>query len=275
MSRPQEVMEHYGTESLPARIEEALRRAGLGDGLIGWADLTPLDQFHVRGLGATRELAEALGIEAGATLLDIGCGLGGPARFLAATYECHVTGIDLSHPFVEAARILTEKTGLAGSVTFRQADALDLPFADASFDHAWTQHVAMNIADRGRFYGSIHRVLKPGGRLAIYDVVAGDGRPLIYPVPWARAPEISFLLTPEAMRDALGKAGFAEVSWADNTDAGLGWAAEMLAKRQSSAPPLGLHVVMGHEFAEMAANVGRNLQEGHIRLVQAIMEQRP
>ncbi len=164
MSNSQEVMEHYGTESLQACVDQALLRAGLGDGGIGWADLTPLDQFHIRGLPATKELADALRIDAGANVLDIGCGIGGPARFLAATYGCHVTGIDLSQPFVDAARMLTERTGLTGRVSFVQADALDLPLDDDSFDHAWTQHVAMNIADRARFYGSIHRVLRPGGR---------------------------------------------------------------------------------------------------------------
>jgi SAM-dependent methyltransferase len=275
MSDPRAVVEHYGADPLLSRIDEALRTAGLGDGIIDWSDLTPLDQFHVRGLGATRELAEALGVAAGEKVLDVGCGLGGPARFLAATYGCHVTGVDISQSFVDAARMLTERAGLAGRADFLRADALDLPFDDSSFGHAWTQHVAMNIADRGRFYGSIHRVLKPGGRLAIYDVVAGDGGPPIFPLPWARAPEISFLLTPEAMRDALGRAGFTEVSWDDKTDEGLAWAAETRAGVPSSPPPLGLHVAMGPGFAAMAANLGRSLQEGRVRLIQAIVTKAP
>jgi SAM-dependent methyltransferase len=271
MIEPDEVNEHYGAEPLVARIDEALRRAGKGDRSLGWADLVPLDQFHVRGLGATRELAESLGLGAGANVLDVGCGLGGPARFLAATYQCHVTGIDLSQPFIDAAQMLTERAGLSDMVTFRQGNALNLPFADESFDHAWTQHVAMNIADRAGFYSSIRRVLRPGGRLAIYDVVAGDGGTPIFPVPWARVPETSFLLTPEAMRDALASAGFTEVSWADKTDAGRAWAAEMQANREAKPAPLGIHIVMGPRFAEMTANLGRNLQERRIRLVEAIM----
>ena len=265
------VRDHYGTTSLVRHIDEALHHAGLADGIIGWADLAPLDQFHVRGLGATRELAEALGINAGVSLLDVGCGLGGPARFLAATYGCHVTGIDLSQPFIEAARMLTEHCGLAGRVTFLQGDALDLPFTDALFDHAWTQHVAMNVADRVGFYRSIHRVLKPGGRLAIYDVALGDGGPPIYPVPWAREPGTSFLLTPEAMRNALAQAGFEEVSWIDKTDIAQAWAADMKAKRQKSPVPFGLEVVMGAVFAAMAVNLGRNLLEGRVRIIQAVM----
>ena len=212
-----------------------------------------------------------LGIEQGATLLDIGCGLGGPARFLAATYGCRVTGIDLSRPFVEAAELLTRRCGMTEDVAFQQADALDLPFNKASFDLAWTQHVAMNIADHETLYASIHRVLKPGGRLAIYDVIAGDGRPLVFPVPWARRPELSFLLTSEQMKAALAAAGFAELSWADKTAEGIAWFNELQAKYQAE-PPLGLHVVMGKEFAGMAANLARNFREGRARLVQTIVK---
>ena len=271
MIASQGVRDHYGTTSQVGRIDEALRRAGLAGGVIGWADLAPLDQFHVRGLAATGELAEALGIDAAAHVLDVGCGLGGPARFLAATYGCHVTGIDLSQPFIEAARMLTERCGLADRATFLQGDAVDLPFTDALFDHAWTQHVAMNVADRAGFYRSIHRALKPGGRLAIYDVALGDGGSPIYPVPWAREPGTSFLLTPEAMRNALAQAGFEEVSWFDKTDIAQAWAADMKAKRQKSPAPFGLEVVMGSGFTEMAVNLGRNLLEGRVCIIQAVM----
>jgi SAM-dependent methyltransferase len=190
MAGPLTVLNHYGTADLTERVDQALKQAGLDAGGLTWSDLTPLDQFHVRGLAATKELAEGLSLEPGSTVIDVGCGLGGPARYLAATHGCRVTGIDLSRPFTDVARTLTERVGLSASVTYRQADALDLPFADRAFDHAWTQHVAMNIADKGRFYANIHRVLKPAGRLAIYDVVAGDAGPLIFPVPWKSSPEM-------------------------------------------------------------------------------------
>jgi SAM-dependent methyltransferase len=181
MDNQELVRQQYGTGSLRECVGQALQQAGLGQGTLNWSDLVPLDQFHVRGLGATRELAEVLNVDAGSEVLDIGCGLGGPARFLAATYGCRVTGIDLSQPFLDVATTLTERCGLKESVLYQQANALNLPFADASFTLAWTQHVAMNIADRTRFYAEIHRVLKSAGRLAIYDVVAGDGGPLIFP----------------------------------------------------------------------------------------------
>ena len=265
MTRPE--LEHYGTEDLIPRVEAALRAAGLDRDLLDWPELAPLDQFHIRGLEANRELAAELSLAAGARVLDVGCGLGGPARFLAAACGARVTGIDLSQPFVDVAQMLARRTGLEAAVTFRQADALDLPFADGSFDRAWTQHVAMNIADRGRFYGEIRRVLAPGGLLAIYDIVAGPSAPLIFPVPWADRPAISHLLTAEAMRAALDRAGFQEVSWTDPTAAGLRWF-EQLRPVPSA---LGLQVVMGPGFPGMFANLRRNLVEGRIRLIQTVV----
>lgn len=264
------VGEQYSEPSLQERVNDALRKAGMGTGTLTWSDLVPLDQFHVRGLAATKELAQALDIEAGSEILDVGCGLGGPARFLAATCHCHVTGIDLSQPFVDVGTMLTDRCGLASNLAFRCADALDLPFGEGSFDAAWTQHVAMNIANRERFYGEIYRVLKPRSRLAIYDVVAGDGRDLIFPVPWARRSEMSFLITSDVMKVVLAKTGFTEESWVDKSAASLTWFAE-LESRVKSSPPLGISVVMGPQFLEMARNLAHNLQAGRVQVVQAIV----
>jgi ubiquinone/menaquinone biosynthesis C-methylase UbiE len=176
MSHPSEardaVGQHYGSGELANRVLQAIQNTHGNSQTLNWAELAPIDQFHVRGLAATKEMAEALGLCAGATLLDIGCGLGGSARFLAANYSCYVTGIDVTEPFIAAARLLTQKAAL--KVTYEVMDALNLTFARNSFDHAWTQHVAMNIPDRAKLYSNIHRVLKRGGRFAIYDVTAGD-----------------------------------------------------------------------------------------------------
>jgi ubiquinone/menaquinone biosynthesis C-methylase UbiE len=170
----QDVAAHYGTLSLLGRVDEALMNAGLNADTLHWSELAPLDQFHVRGLAATKELAAQLPIHSGATLPDVGSDLGGPARFLAANHGCQVIGIGLHQAFVDVANMLAERVGMASKVSYRWADALNLQFEDASFDHVWTQHAAMNIEDRPRLYQEIHRLLKLNGYLAIYDVVAGS-----------------------------------------------------------------------------------------------------
>lgn len=206
-------------------------------------------------------------------MLDVGCGLGGPARYLAAVHGCQVTGIDLSQPFIEVATMLGKRTGLSDYLTFVQGDATELPFPSEHFDHAWTQHVAMNIADKERFYRGIYRVLKKGGRFAIYDVVKGENEPVLYPVPWAREANISFLATPSEMTQALHAAGFSAVSSVDTTDLALTW----LANMQSGPEPQGvaalsLEVVIGPEVEQMLKNLAQNIREGRVRLLQVIVQ---
>jgi ubiquinone/menaquinone biosynthesis C-methylase UbiE len=271
MAAAMTVGDHYGRQSLWGRVQEALAAEGLAGEGLAWQQLAALDQFHVRGLAATRELAERLALTPASRVLDVGCGLGGPARCLAATTGCHVTGIDLSQPFIEVATGLGLACGLADRLEFRQADALALPFADATFDQGITQHVAMNIADRGAFLAGIRRVLTPGGCLAAYDVVAIDGRQPTYPLPWARDPAISFLQTAQQMARSAADAGFEVLSFDDKTAEALSW-----FSRQSGRGPgrLGLALVMGEDFPSMTANLRKNLDEGRLGLVQAVLRRR-
>src|SRR5262245_31105678 len=206
------VHDHYRAPGLIERLKAALAVLGPEDQPLTPEQLGALDQFHTRGLAATAELAGLAGITADMSVLDVGSGVGGPARFLAATYGCRITGVDLSESFVDAARYLTERTGQSGQVSFETASALELPFDDGSFDVALLLHVAMNISDRARLYREIRRVLKPGDKFATFDVVLNSGEPH-YPVPWARTPATSFLLTAAATREAIEPAGFRTLAW--------------------------------------------------------------
>jgi SAM-dependent methyltransferase len=263
------VREHYRATGLTERLKAVLAAHGSEQQQLTPGQLGALDQFHTRGLAATGELAKLAGITAGMSVLDVGSGIGGPARFLAATYGCHVTGVDLSEPFVEAARYLTERTGQSDQVSFQTASALALPFDEGEFDVALLQHVAMNIADRPLLYAEIRRVLKMGGRFATYDVVSNDGE-AHYPVPWARTPDTSFLLTADATREAIEAAGFRTLVWQDDSEAAKAWIAQLRASGPPPSPNLG--VVMGPAFAQLAANLGRNLMEGRVGILTAVFE---
>jgi SAM-dependent methyltransferase len=260
------VREHYRATGLVERLKTAL---GPEQQRLTPQQLGALDQFHTRGLAATAELARLAGIMTGMSVLDVGSGVGGPARFLAANYGCHVTGVDLSEPFVEAARYLTERTGQGGQVSFECASALTLPFDDGRFDAVFLQHVAMNVADRARLYREIRRVLKQGGRFATYDVVLNGGEPH-YPVPWARTPATSFLLTATATREAIEPAGFRTLVWQDDSEAARAWITQLRAAGPPPSPNLG--VVMGPDFAQLSANLGRNLMEGRLGILTAVFE---
>jgi len=266
------VRDHYRATGLTERLRTALAVFGPEEQRLMPQQLAALDQFHTRGLAATADLAGLAGIAADMSVLDVGSGLGGPARFLAAANGCKVTGIDLSEPFVEAARYLTERTGQGGTVSFQTGSALALPFGDGEFDVVLLQHVAMNIADRPTLYRQIRRVLKPGGKFATFDVVLSGGEPL-YPVPWAKTSAESFLLTARATCEAVERVGFRMLIQQDDTPAAKTWFAGLRASGPPPSPNLG--VVMGPDFAQLAANLGRSLMEGRLGILTAVFEAVP
>jgi SAM-dependent methyltransferase len=167
--------------------------------------------------------------------------------------------------------MLSAKIGLAHLADYRQGDATNLPFDDASFDVVWTEHVAMNIQDKSQLYGEMHRVLKPGGMLAIYDILAGPSGPVLFPVPWARTPDTSFLVRPDELRKLIEETGFTVANWSDTTDAARAWFVALAEKiRKEGLPALGFHVLLGADFQAMAQNQRRNLEEGRIVLAQVV-----
>jgi len=264
-----EVRDHYRATGLTEQLKAALAVIGPESQRLTPQQLAPLDQFHTRGLAATIELAKLAEIDAGSLILDVGSGIGGPARFVAATYGCQVTGVDLSEPFVDAARYLTDRTGLSRQVSFQTASALELPFGQGRFTVVLLQHVAMNISDRVQLYREIRRVLKPRGRFATFDVVANSGEPH-YPLPWARTRATSFVLSATATRKAIETAGFRTLAWQDDTEAAKVWFAQLRASGPPPAPNLG--TVMGPDFAQVAANLGRSLLDGRVGILTAVFE---
>ena len=181
------IEQHYRRSGLATVILTALSNAGKDVNNLKPEDLASIDEFHIRGREATLELARAAGLDASTQVLDVGSGVGGPSRCIAREFGCRVTGIDLTHEYCRVATMLAERTGLSHLVSYRQGDALNLPFRDRAFDAAWTQHVAMNIPDKATLYREMDRVLKPSGVVGIYDILAGPGGPILFPVPWAHA----------------------------------------------------------------------------------------
>ena len=266
------VEHHYTRQDLGEIILAALKQAGKDVDQLTPDDLAPVDEFHGGQRQATVRLADLLGLDGSERVLDVGSGIGGPSRFLASRYGCQVTGIDLTAEFCRVATMLTRLTGLTGRVAYRQGNALDLPFEDMSFDVVWSQNASMNIADRDRLYAEMHRVLKAGGRLALQEVVAGQGGEPHYPVPWAPEPSISFLLSAEGTRAKLETAGFRVVTWQDTTRASLGSSLARAEAASSPLPVLGIHLLIPRDWEAIARNSAQNLQEDRTRLFNAVLE---
>lgn len=263
------IRQHYEKNEADASLVSKVTRIldSLPEGSVDSSQLSGLDQFHVMGLEATKQLAQMAGIESGAAVLDAGSGLGGPSRYLASSYGCRVIGVDLSPSFVAVAQLIAQRTGLHALVSYQTGDLLALPFTDNFFDVVWTQHVVMNIRDRERVYREFKRVLRPGGKLAFYDALATDGKPeLHFPVPWAESSGTSFLLTQDETSSVLATAGFNVTISNDVTVEALTW----MGQQRPAAQGLNLGVVMGPRFAEMGANLARNVREGRVRFVMAV-----
>jgi ubiquinone/menaquinone biosynthesis C-methylase UbiE len=261
---------HYAGRDLEAAIMAGLRAAGKDNDQLTPDDLAAVDQFHLRGKEATLELAHLVGLQAGLQVLDVGGGLGGPARTLASEFSCSVTVLDVTEAFCDVGEMLTARTGLSEYVCFQLGNALEMPFASESFDVVWTQHSSMNIADKARLYAEIHRVLRSGGRLALYEIMAGAVQHVHFPVPWARMPSMSFLREPAEMRRLITNSGLTEVTWLDVSKPSLAWIQQRQAMAPAQPPPLGLHLLFGPIIGRMFQNLTRNLAAQRIAVIEAV-----
>ncbi len=267
-----DIQGHYTRQNLEEAILSALTTAGKDINHLKLEDLAKIDEFHIRGREATLELASQLGLTSRHKVLDVGSGVGGASRLLASEYGCHVTGLDLTVEYCEVAQALANRLGLSALVDYRPGSALEMPFEDNSFDIVWTQHAAMNIADKPKLYSEIARVLRPDGLFAMYDVLEGPVNPIYYPVPWARDSSISSMVTPEQLRELLEGASLQILSWRDTSEIGRTWFKDIAAKIQhlNGSPPLGFHILLGPDFRQMAQNQVRNLNENRIVLIECI-----
>ncbi len=265
---------HYGRRGLSDRIIAALRDTGIDLQSITTDDLSPVAEFHIGGQAATLELAQNAGMGPGMRVLDIGSGLGGPARTLSQHYGCDVTGLDLTEEFCRVATMLTELCGMQERVSFLHGNALDMPFENTSFDLVWTQQAGMNIENKPRLYQEINRVLAVGGRLVFQEVLRGPETPLRLPVPWAREADLSFLEPPDAIRDLLAKSGFREMIWHDVTPQYIDEYRRIAAQTADpeGPPPLGIHLILGPDAGKMRKNVVRNLEEQRIIVIQGVLK---
>jgi ubiquinone/menaquinone biosynthesis C-methylase UbiE len=270
------VAQHYARSDLERAILDGLTASGKAIERLTASDLSLVDEFHTGGRQATAELGAEAGFKPGMHILDIGCGIGGPSRYFAEAHGCRVTGIDLTADYVHTAEALAKRVGLADRVDYRQASAMALPFAPATFDGAYMIHVGMNIEDKPALFAGIRRVLKPGAVFAIFDVMrTGDGA-LSFPVHWAATPEMSFLDSPETYRSALDAAGF-ELRKERNR---LEFAREAFRQARARAtagggpPPVGTHLLMKTDVPQKRANVIDAIERGLIAPVEIICSAR-
>ena len=275
-SKKNPVESFYTVNNLLDVILTSLKQAGKDIRSLSPSDLAFVDEFHIRGHIATKELAQCIDIKSSFRVLDLGCGLGGSARYLASVYGCHVTGLDLTREYCQAASALSSYTGLGNNTTFIQGNALEIPFANNNFDMVWTEHVQMNSEDKKQFYSEIIRVLKPGGKFLFHDIFQGRRNNPYLPVAWADDPSMNFLLTPNNLKDLLISLGFFIITWKDVTEVSmlnLRKVTESI-KKANGYPPLGLHLVMGADFEEKLENQLHNLEENHFTILQAVLEKK-
>ncbi len=272
MGNQANIARQYSSGGLLDRFCAAMKSAGIDPDRPSFEEINGGDEFHIGGAEATQALLDPLGITEEMHVLDIGAGVGGPARLAAHHYGCRVTGVDLTPEFVETAKALTDLLAMSGRVAFLQGSGTELPLDDASVDLAMMLHVGMNIEDKRALFGEVARVLVPGGRFAVYDIMDGaDPAPLRFPMPWARTPDASFVAPREDYLAAAKAAGLTLDFERNRWEYGVTFMKEMGARAQRDGPPpMGPHLFMGETARERLGNVLAELEARSIAPVEMV-----
>jgi SAM-dependent methyltransferase len=267
-----DVAAHYASDGLITAIRDGLGKLGKTPATVTVDDLAPVDEFHIGGRQASEAFLDQLTLTPSQRVLDIGCGLGGTARFATERYGCSVTGIDLTGAFVDTGKVLCDWVGLGDRVSLQQGSALDMPFESDAFDAAYMLHVGMNIADKRQLCADVYRVLRPGACFGIYDLMRTGAGELRYPVPWASVPETSALAAPDEYQEALESAGFTLTAERDRRDVALEFFANLRARTMGAGgpAPLGLHILMGDTTPLKIANMVAGISSGTLAPVELV-----
>jgi ubiquinone/menaquinone biosynthesis C-methylase UbiE len=266
------IAKHYTHGQLIERILSGLEAIGRSPDTVTVDELAPVDEFHIGGRQASEDFIAQLVLSADDHMLDIGCGLGGTSRFMASRFGCRVTGIDLTPEFIATGQALCDWVGLSGLVELHQGDATEMTFPDEMFDGAVMLHVGMNIPDKGSLFHEVYRLIKPGAKFGIYDVMKTGDEELTYPVPWSSEPGTSALATQDQYGEALEQAGFGIISMRDRREFAAGFFAETRRQMEQAggAPPLGVHIAMGESAPTKIRNMVENIPAGRVSPVEMI-----
>ena len=266
MTEDNRVAEHYSQDGLFERLTRALQAAGHALDHLAPDALAGAEEFHLGGRLATNWIIEALALQPEAHVLDVGCGIGGPARTIAQATGCRVTGVDLTESFVDTANALSRLVGLAERTSFAVANALALPFEESSFDAVITIHVGMNIQDKDTMLTEMARVVRPGGTVLVYDVMRVGQGEIAFPVPWASEPAQDFLAPRQTYEDAMQRCGLTVERTTDRTAACL----DLVAKARANPPKITLGDLMGRDWPVMFGNALPALRDGIIAVIEIV-----